>query len=227
MLFIVGTPIGNLNDLSYRQAQTIASSDIILSEDTRSTGLLLIRIKQLFGFKVSPHLKLMSYYKEKEFEKLSEILEFLQEGKKVSLLSQSGMPLISDPGYLLVKKVIEKNLPFTVIPGPTAAATAVVHSGFNPSNFLFLGFLPKKTQEIKKLLQKTSILETLIVFYESPKRIQKTLGLLHDLFPNSSVSIGRELTKKFEEIIRGKPAELLKRTYKGELTVVLEGNKQR
>lgn len=225
MLYIVATPIGNLNDLSYRQAKTISSSDIILSEDTRSTGLLLERIKQMFGFEINPELKLISYYKEKEFEKLSEILEFLRDGKEISLISQSGMPLISDPGYLLVKKVIEENLPYTIIPGPTAVVSALAYSGFDPKQFLFLGFLPKKQNDIKKLLERSLPLNIPVVFYESPNRINKTLEILNEFYPNAEVCICREMTKKFEEIIRGRAGELMKRTYKGEITVVVNASK--
>lgn len=222
MLYIVGTPIGNLDDLSIRQAKTIASVDVILTEDTRSTGKLLERIKSSFSFDRNPDQRLISYYKEKEFEKLPEVLDLIKGGKNIALISESGMPLISDPGSLLVKELIKRNIKFEVIPGPNAAVTALVHSGFNITNFTFLGFLPKKESQIKKLFSaiRPSNHST-IVFYESPNRINNTLKILDELFPTSEVVIARELTKKFEEIIRGKPKNLIGKKYKGELTVVL------
>jgi 16S rRNA (cytidine1402-2'-O)-methyltransferase len=142
------------------------------------------------------------------------------------LISEAGLPLISDPGYLLTKTVIKKNLPYTVIPGPTALTTALIHSGFNPENFIFLGFLPKRTSELLrfniKLKQLKSILPDLVfICYESPNRINKTLQLLDQDFPNIDVCVCRELTKKFEEIIRGKPKDLMERKFKGEITLLL------
>src|SRR3989344_5894625 len=126
MLYIVGAPIGNLDDLSIRQAKTLAASDIILAEDTRSTGLLLQRVVKTFGFARNSKQKLISYYKEKEFEKLPEVLELLRSDKSVCLISRSGMPLISDPGLLLVKYLVQKNIQFSVVPGPSAGITALI-----------------------------------------------------------------------------------------------------
>lgn len=230
MLFIVGTPIGNLDDLSLRQAKTLAQSDVILAEDTRSAQILLNAIAKRFIFQVSRSAKIISYYKEKEFEKLPEVLAMLRKNKQVSLISQSGMPLISDPGWLLIKSVIKEELPYTVIPGPTAAITALIYSGFNPNppagGFMFLGFLPKKESELLRSIERIKRIneidkEMVFVFYESPQRINKTLELLDRNAPNVDVVICREMTKKFEEIVRGKPKELMKRNYKGEITVVI------
>ena len=226
MLYIVATPLGNLSDLSLRQAKTLASSDIIISEDTRLTGVLLDQIKKIFGFEKNPNQRLISYYKEKELEKLPEIIELLKSGKNVSLVSESGMPLVSDPGYLLVKTTIKQNLPFTVVAGPTAVTTALVYSGFNPNNYMFLGFLPKKPNHLFQLINKLKQIklifpEMVFVFYESPKRINKTLKIIDEIVPNAEVCICREMTKKFEEIVRGKSKELCARSYKGELTIVL------
>ncbi|MEK7109754.1 MAG: SAM-dependent methyltransferase, partial [Patescibacteria group bacterium] len=130
MLNIVSTPIGNLDDLSIRQAKTLATSDIILSEDTRSAQTLLEAIKKRFTLTVTCST-VWSYYKEKEFQKLPEIIDLLKEGKNISLISEAGTPLVSDPGYLLVKSCTQRNLPITVIPGPSAVTTALVYSGFN------------------------------------------------------------------------------------------------
>lgn len=225
MLYIVGTPIGNLEDLSIRQAKTILSCRYILSEDTRSAGFLIGKMKELFNLP-SPQHTLISYYKEKEFEKLPEILELLHDDQDIALISEAGMPLISDPGLLLITHAIKDNIPFTVIPGPTAVTTALVHSGFNSTQFLFLGFLPKKENEIKKVFERLIKMDEIqkdisYVFFESPERIHQTLSVLQNICPNTQVCICRELTKKFEEVVRGTPEELQHREYRGELTVVL------
>ncbi|KKP60906.1 MAG: Ribosomal RNA small subunit methyltransferase I [Candidatus Roizmanbacteria bacterium GW2011_GWC2_34_23] len=224
MLNIVSTPIGNLDDLSIRQAKTLAASDIILAEDTRSAQTLLNGIKERF-----PDLQITdnrlppvwSYYKEKEFQKLPEIIKLLKEEKNISLISEAGTPLVSDPGYLLVKSCIQRNLPITVIPGPSAITTALIYSGFNPQEHMFLGFFPKKESQI--------LPDMVFVFYESPLRIKETLRCI-DLACrqagtskfNVEIVICREMTKKFEEIIRGPIDELIKRNYKGEITVVIK-----
>ena len=143
MLYVVATPIGNLDDLSIRQAKTLATSDIILAEDTRSAHTLLDAIKKRFILPVTCST-VWSYYKEKEFEKLPEIIELLKQNKNISLISEAGTPLISDPGYLLVKNCIQRNLPMTVIPGASAITTALIYSGFNPHQHMFFGFFPKK-----------------------------------------------------------------------------------
>lgn len=229
MLYIVGTPIGNLDDLSLRQAKTIAEAEIILSEDTRSTGMLLQRIRETFCFTLdaSPCPRLISYYKEKEFEKLPEVMDMLREDKNVVLISQAGMPVISDPGLLLIRTVIKENLPFIVIPGPTAASTALVYSGFLVDHVLHLGFLPKKGSQLRSLLGKLKqTAETLrpltVVAYDSPMRVNETLKIMAETVPNAKICVARELTKKFEEIVRGTPEKLSKRTYKGEVTIVIE-----
>jgi len=232
MLYIVGTPIGNLEDLSIRQAKTLVNSDVILTEDTRSTALLLNKIPHIFPH--LPHLSnppyLLSYYKEREFEKLSEVIELLEEGKTVSLVSQAGMPIISDPGSLLIQTVIKKNIPFVVIPGPTAFTTAFVYSGFDikpgKSALIFLGFLPKQLSKLKSRISQISLISqnlpnSVFSFYESPYRINKTLKIINELMPEADICIGRELTKKFEEILRGKAKNLMNKPYKGELTVLL------
>jgi len=225
MLNIVSTPIGNLDDLSIRQAKTLAASDIILSEDTRSAQTLLDAIKKRFMLPVTCSV-VWSYYKEKEFEKLPEIIDLLKQEKNISLISEAGTPLVSDPGYLLVKTCIQKNILITVIPGPSAITTALVYSGFNPGEHMFLGFFPKKESQLLQLINrlkqiKTIFPEMVFVFYESPLRINETLRCIDTLKFNVEVVICREMTKKFEEIIRGPIDELIKRDYKGEITVVI------
>ena len=223
MLSIVGTPIGNLSDLSYRQARAILTADIILAENTGSAGILLQQIPEMFPDLLdekNPNLRVVGFHKDNEFEKLSEALGFIQADKNVVLISESGMPIISDPGNSLIKQVIKAELPFEVVPGPTAWTTALVYSGFNLVGSVFLGFLPKKPQEKEKLM-KSFTSDTVYVAYESPYRVIETLEVLNNVQPNAEVVICRELTKKFEEIIRGKAADLLHRDYKGELTIVL------
>lgn len=226
MLNIVSTPIGNLDDLSIRQAKTLATSDIILAEDTRSAQTLLEAIKKRFNLTVMCST-VWSYYKEKEFEKLPEILELLKLDKNISLISEAGTPLISDPGYLLVKTCIQKNIPITVIPGPSAITTALIYSGFNPGEHMFLSFFPKKESQILQLINRLKQIKTIspemvFVFYESPLRINETLQCFITSKWEPEIVICREMTKKFEEIIHGSIDELIKRTYKGEITVVMK-----
>ncbi len=226
MLYIVGTPIGNMEDLSIRQAKTITSAEIIVTEDTRSTGMVLKRIEELFGLKKHHECRLISYYQEKEFEKLPEIMLLLEEGKEMVLMSESGMPLISDPGYLLVKEVIKRKIPYTVIPGPTAVVTALAHSGIKLNHFTFFGFLPRKKGHVNKVLLKAKDISLLldhspVVFYESANRLNETLVLLATIAPNAQVCVCRELTKMYEEIMRGTPKELSEQKFRGEIVLVV------
>ena len=226
MLYIVSTPIGNLDDLSIRQAKTLAVSDIILAEDTRSAQTLLEAIKKRFNLPVVCST-VWSYYKEKEFQKLPEIIDLLKQEKNISLISEAGTPLVSDPGYLLVKSCIQRNLSITVIPGPSAITTALIYSGFNPGQHMFLGFFPKKESQLFQLINRLKQIKTIFpdmvfVFYESPLRIKETLKCIDTLKFNFEIVICREMTKKFEEIIRGPISELIKRDYKGEITVVFK-----
>lgn len=226
MLYVVGTPIGNLDDLSYRASKALTESDIILTEDTRSTGILLNRIQGLFNLTPKPDYRLISYYKEKEFDKLPMVLELLKDEKIVSLISEAGMPLISDPGSLLMKHVIREDLPYTVIPGPSAVTTALLHSGFKAEKWMFIGFLPKKENDMKKELNKIKKIkeidkEIVFIAFESPNRIKDTLHIINEILPGSDVVVTRELTKKFEEVVRGKASELSTRDYRGEITLLI------
>ena len=234
MLYIVATPIGNLDDLSIRQAKILASSEVILAEDTRSAKTLLDAIKVRFPQLLFTNYQLpvvWSYYKEKEFEKLPEIIDLLKLDKNISLISEAGTPLISDPGYLLVKTCIQRNIPITVIPGPSAITTALIYSGFDPNppagGHMFLGFFPKKQSQLFQLINRLKQIKTIFpdmvfVFYESPLRIKETLRCIDTSKFGVEIVICREMTKKFEEIIRGPIEELIKRDYKGEITVVIK-----
>ena len=226
MLFIVATPIGNLDDLSLRQAKTLATSDIILAEDTRSAQTLLDGIRKRFSLEITCSA-VWSYYKEKEFQKLPEIIDLLKQEKNISLISEAGTPLVSDPGYLLVKSCIKRDIPITVIPGPSAITTALVYSGFNPGEHMFLGFFPKKESQILETINRLKQIKTIFpdmvfVFYESPLRIKVTLQLINQSKCGFEMVIAREMTKKFEEILRGPIDELLKKDYRGEITVVIK-----
>lgn len=229
MLSIVSTPIGNLEDLSIRQAKTLLSSDIILAEDTRSAKKLLYFIRSSDCFKnlEDRNPVLRSYYKEKEMKDLPFIVEKLKEGKNISLTSDAGSPLVSDPGSLLMKSVILDNLEYEIIPGPSAVITSLIHSGFKTDKFMFIGFFPKKLSDLKKELKKIISLKKIekdLVFiaFESPNRINKTLKTIGEVMPDSEIVIARELTKKFEEIYRGKPSTLFAKEYRGEITVIVK-----
>lgn len=225
MLYIVASPIGNLDDLSLRQAKTLIESEIILAEDTRSAYTLLEAIEKRFNLKKRSQ-NIISYYKEREFEKLPEVIEWLKEDKNISLLSESGTPLVSDPGYLLVKTAIKENIPITVIPGATALITGLVYSGFNPSQFAFLGFMPKKESEKRKTIKKIMAVkevfpDMVFAFYESSQRIEATLATIVGLGWNPDVVICREMTKKFEEIIRAKAEKIQCSNLRGEITLFI------
>ena len=225
-LVLVPTPIGNLGDITFRAVSVLKDADIILAEDTRSAQTLLEAIKKRFALTVTCST-VWSYYKEKEFQKLPEIIDLLKQGKNISLISEAGTPLVSDPGYLLVKTCIQKNIPITVIPGPSAITTALIYSGFNPQQHMFLGFFPKKESQILQLIDRLKQIKAIFpdmafVFYESPLRINQTLHYINIMKCNFEIVICREMTRKFEEIIRGPIDELIKRNYKGEITVVMK-----
>lgn len=230
MLYVVSSPIGNLDDLSLRQAKTLLNSDIVLAEDTRSAQILLDGIASRFEGVRKGQPQLVSYYKDREFEKLPWIMEQLIEDKNVCVLSENGTPLVSDPGYLLVKAAIKENIPLTVVPGPSAVITALIYSGFNPTpkegGFSFLGFFPKKPSDGQKMIKKLEEIkktfpDMVFVFYESPQRLSETLGLIAESGWDPDIAVAREMTKKFEEIIRGKAGELKNLSFKGEITLVI------
>ncbi|MBP9691222.1 16S rRNA (cytidine(1402)-2'-O)-methyltransferase [Candidatus Woesebacteria bacterium] len=226
MLYFSGTPIGNLEDLSYRQAKVLTSSDIILAEDTRSAQNLLHAIENLLSMKSVPHQKVVSYFKDKEFERLPSILQWIDEELDICLISEAGMPLISDPGYLLLKTVIARNIPYSVIPGPSAVTTALLQAGFKNEKFMFLGFLPKKDTQLSKLLEhlkqvQVVMKDTVFVAFESPHRINETLRIMAQIIPDRQIVVTRELTKKFEQIYRGTAKELQELEYRGEITLVI------
>lgn len=226
MLYIVGTPLGNARDISLRAVQTLVSADVILAEDTRSFATFYPIIQELYKLSPAKEQKIVSFYKDNEFERLPSVLESLEDGLDIALISESGMPLISDPGSPLIQYLTTNNIAFTVIPGPTAFVNAAVLSGFKFKSLIHCGFLPKKKSEVLKTLDKILIAaqnmdQPILTFYESPFRINETLTLISKKAPKAQIAICREMTKKFEEVLRGTPQELSKESYRGELTVAI------
>ncbi len=219
MLYIVSTPIGNLEDITLRALRILKEVDLIAAEDTRRTGLLL----KHFGIE-SP---LTSYFEGNEFKKREFILAKLKEGKSVALVSDAGTPGISDPGFRLIQLAVENQIPTIPIPGVSAAITALSVSGLPTDAFLFKGFLPHKSKKRRDLLQELEGVRETLIFYESPHRISETLGDVLEILGDREVVLTRELTKVYEEIIRGRAGEILKqigdKKLKGEITLVIEG----
>lgn len=215
-LYLVATPIGNLEDISKRALDTLATVDLILCEDTRQSGILLSH----YGIKK----QLMSYYSQVEDEKIPHIIKLIKEGKNIALISDGGTPCISDPGSKLVKMCIENEITVVPIPGANSIIPALVLSGFEIKSFYFEGFIPQKKGR-KTKLDEIAHRREMTVFFESPYRIQKLLKELNELCPNREIALCRELTKKFEEVIKGKVSELYKKAnslrLKGEFVVVI------
>lgn len=214
-IYIVSTPIGNRQDITLRALEVFKQVNYLLCEDTRKT-------KQLLDFyQIKPLPRLISYYEQNEALRIPEVLGWLKQGKSVGLVTNAGTPLISDPGFKLVRECVKENIQVVPIPGASALLAALVVSGLPTDKFTFLGFLPKKEGKKEKLLKEAKYT---VIAYESPYRIIKTLELLQKLMPERHVVICRELTKKFEEVIRGKPEELLKKIQgkvKGEIVILI------
>jgi len=220
MLYVVATPIGNLEDITLRALRILKEADLILVEDTRKTGLFLKRLN-------IPKKTLLSFYEHNEAERTPRIIEYLKQGRNIALVTSSGTPLISDPGFKLVKKCIEEGMPFTCLPGASSVISALVLSGSPPDSFLFLGFLPRKRGKRTKKLQELKDLAFTIIFFESPHRLVKTLIEVRRVLGERNCCVCREITKLYEETIRGGLSEVINnisgRKIKGESTVVLEG----
>ena len=219
MLYIIATPIGNLGDITIRAIETLEKVEYLLCEDTRNTGLLLVNL----GIKNKPQL--ISFYDEVEEQKIPEIMALLEKGKDLGLVTDAGTPVVSDPGYKLVKRCHKMGYKITSIPGACAAVNALVLSGLPSGRFSFLGFLPKKTGERKKILEKYKEIDGSKIVYESPFRLIKLIEELKAVYGKEiQVSICREMTKKFEEIINGSVEDVLKKIknkkIKGELVVI-------
>jgi 16S rRNA (cytidine1402-2'-O)-methyltransferase len=218
-LYLVATPIGNLEDITLRALRVLRECDVVAAEDTRRTGQLL----KYFGISKP----LLSYFQFNEARRSEEIIERLRRGEKVALVTDAGSPGISDPGVRVVKAAIAAGFRVESIPGACALIAGLTASGLPTEEFHFVGFLPHKSGQRKNKLESLKPIEGTLVFYESPYRIEKLLGELNEVFPEREVVLARELTKKFEEFLRGKPAELLvvaqKRSLKGEFVVLIAG----
>ena len=216
-LYLVATPIGNLEDITLRALRTLQECDIVAAEDTRRTGQLL----KHFGI-AKP---LLSYFQFNEARRSEEIIERLRRGEKVALVTDAGSPGISDPGERVVRAAIAAGLRVESVPGPSALVAALTASGLPTDEFHFIGFLAHKSGQRRKKLEALRSFHGTLVLYESPYRIEKLLVELSEVFPNRTVVLARELTKKFEEFLRGTPAELLelarKRSLKGEFVVLV------
>lgn len=220
-LYLVPTPIGNLEDITYRAIEVLKNSDVIFSEDTRVTLNLLnhFQIKK----------KLYALHDHNENEMKDRVLDFLSQGHNVALVSDRGTPIISDPGYKTVEYVIQKGFSVIALPGANAFVPALIASGINPHPFLFYGFLNSKPSLMEKELRNLKEEEATLIFYEAPHRIEKTLRLMYEVFGNRKVSLSREISKKFESIYRGTLEELVDdlSSVKGEFVIVVEGNKEK
>jgi 16S rRNA (cytidine1402-2'-O)-methyltransferase len=216
-LYLVATPIGNLEDITLRALRTLKECDLVAAEDTRRTGQLL----KHFGISKP----LLSYFQFNEARRSEDILARLQRGEKVALVTDAGSPGISDPGERVVKAAVAAGLRVETVPGPTALVAALTASGLPADEFHFIGFLPHKSGQRRTRLEQLKQLQGTLVLYESPYRVEKLLQELVDIFPDRRTVLARELTKKFEEFLRGTPAELLaiaqKRSLKGEFVVLV------
>lgn len=216
MLYIVSTPIGNLEDITLRAIRTLREADFVVAEDTRHSGILLKKYEIN-----SPMLSFHSHSPEAQLNKL---IGLLREGKNLALISDAGTPGISDPGYLLIKNAIVNGVQVSAIPGPSAVINALVSSGLPVHRFIYLGYLPLKKGR-KKMLSSLKDFPYTVVFYEAPHRLNKTLGEILEYVVNRKIAVCREMTKMFEEILRGQTSDMIahfeKKAPKGEFTIVL------
>lgn len=223
ILYLVPTPIGNLEDMSYRAVRLLKESDYIAAEDTRNTKKLCNH------FEIStPVVSYHEHNKEVSGEKL---IQKIKEGAKIALVSDAGMPTISDPGYELVVSAIEEKLTVVPLPGANAALTALIASGLSTQPFYFYGFLPRQKKDKKKELDVLSEIMATIILYESPHRLKETLQQLFEVFGDRKISICRELTKRYEEFVRGTVSEVLQWAstdeVRGEFCLIIEGSHER
>lgn len=219
-LYVVPTPIGNLEDMTFRALKILKEVELIAAEDTRNTQKLLNH------FEIDK--RLVSYHEHNKRERTKQLVDYLTEGKSIALVSDAGIPAISDPGWELVQEAISQNIDVVVLPGANAAITALVGSGLPTEQFFFYGFLPRKNKEIKDVLTSLKNIPATIIFYESPYRTQQTLKHLRDTLGNRKIAIARELTKRFEQYIRGEIDEVIvwseDKEFKGEICLIVEGS---
>ncbi len=222
-LYIVSTPIGNLEDITLRAINILKEVDLSACEDTRTTK------KLLSGYQIQKPLT--SYHEHNEIEKAKELLSILQEGKSIALVTDAGTPGVSDPGFRIVKLASENGVQIFSVPGPSAAVAALSISGLPTSGFTFLGFPPRQKKRLIDYLERLKDYPETLIFYESPRRVIKTLEAAAEVFGERNASISREITKMYEETLRGKLSEIKellesRESLKGEFTLVIEGNSQ-
>jgi 16S rRNA (cytidine1402-2'-O)-methyltransferase len=217
MLYVVATPIGNLGDITLRALEVLKLADVIAAEDTRHSGILLKRYQISKPF--------VSYHEHNEAMRTAQLIERIASGENIALITDAGMPGLSDPGTRLIRECIKRELPFTIIPGPSSILTALVGSGFSMEQFCFRGFLPNKSGRRERELRAAGDRDETTIFFESPYRLTKTLKACIDIMPDRSLCVARELTKKFEEFRRGLAAELFAhyeaKPPKGEIVLVV------
>jgi 16S rRNA (cytidine1402-2'-O)-methyltransferase len=219
ILYICGTPIGNLEDITLRVLKILKEVKLIAAEDTRHTKKLLNHYRI--------NTKVTSYYEYNKFKKATYLVEILKNGQDIALVSDAGMPGISDPGYVLVNLALKNNIKIIPIPGVSALITALVVSGLPADKFIFEGFLPRKIKERKRYFKSIENEERTVILYETPHRLKRALKDMLEIWGDRKIVVARELTKKYEEIIRGKLSRVLSeinaKDIKGEITLVVQG----
>ena len=222
ILYLVGTPIGNLKDITSRALQILKEVDLIAAEDTRHTRKLLSHY--------DIHTSLTSFFEHNELRKTSYLIRRLKQGDKIALVSKAGMPGISDPGYYLIREAIKEDISLVPVPGPTALILALIASGFPTHSFVFEGFLGRNKEKRVQKLRKLKKEERTIVIYVSPHRIRKVLAEIEQILGDRRIAVVREITKKFEETIRDSVGKVIKifeeKKPRGEFTLVIEGREK-
>lgn len=217
-IYFVPTPIGNMKDITLRALEVLKNSDVIYCEDTRNSSNLL----KFYNIDA----KLISYHKFNENERVNEIVKSINEGKTVSIISDAGMPIINDPGFIILREIIKKNISYEILPGSCALINGLCGSGFDSTKFVYMGFIPKTKSEKEKYFENFKKTEVTGVFYESPHRLLKTLQFIEEKFGDINLCVCRELTKLFEEYKRGKVSEIIsyysQKGVRGEIVLVIE-----
>ena len=218
MLYIVATPIGNLEDITLRASRILSEVELVLAEDTRKTGLLLQRL--------NIKKDLVSFYEHNEIRKIPLVIEKLKEGRDIALVSSAGTPTISDPGYKLINTCRKEGISITSLPGPSSIINCLALSSIPHDKFAFLGYMPRKASAQRKLLEKAKEWGLTLVFFESPYRVLKSLGLIKEVLGKVRVVIAREMTKKFEEVYEAEVEEVIehfsKKEPKGEFVIAID-----
>jgi 16S rRNA (cytidine1402-2'-O)-methyltransferase len=221
--YLVSTPIGSLDDISFRAVETLKDVDLVLAEDTRKAKALFRR------YDIGTPVR--SYHDHNKERITPGILAEIESGSRIALIADAGTPIISDPGYYLIRKLIERNIEFTAVPGASAVTTAIVLSGLPPDRFTFFGYVPRKQRDREKFILEAGESRGTSIFFETPHRLTKTLHAIGRLLGEREVVVARELTKRHEEIVRGSADELLERftakPIRGEITLLIRGTGKR